>query len=238
MVSNFDYDAIPVGYYDSVYRRGTGIQSKWHHLKFAAFHREMADLRDHLDIGCGPGTFVATLGGETRSRGIDIAKQQIEFAQECYGRPGRTFEVAGDPPLPYDDDAFDVVTIIELIEHLPPEQNLELIKEALRVLRPQGKLLISTPNYGSAWPLVEALVNRLGPTSYEDQHITHYRKSTIRNLLERAGADDISVRSYMGAAAFAAPLGWRFADLVSRLEAPWLERLYGLLLFAQASKRL
>ena len=237
MTGNFDYDAIPIGYYDSVYRRESGAQSKWHHLKFAAFRREMAGLRDHLDIGCGPGTFIASLGGETQSRGIDIAKPQIEFAQTHYGGVGRSFEVTGELPLPYDDDSFDAVTIIELIEHLPAEQNRTLIAEALRVLRPQGKLLVSTPNYASCWPLIEALVNRLGPTSYAEQHITHYRPASLHKLLEQAGAGDISVLSYMGLAAFMAPLGWRFADFVGRLESPWLERIYGLLLFAQARKR-
>ena len=34
MPSDFDYDTIPVGYYDNVYRRRRGIQSKWHHMKF------------------------------------------------------------------------------------------------------------------------------------------------------------------------------------------------------------
>ncbi|MEM7222071.1 MAG: class I SAM-dependent methyltransferase [Pseudomonadota bacterium] len=237
MTVNFDYDAIPIGYYDSVYRRATGVQSKWHHLKFAAFRRAMAGARDHLDIGCGPGTFIATLEGGIRSRGIDIAQPQIDFARSHYAGGERSFEVAGDLPLPYEDDSFDAITIIELIEHLPAEQNQALIAEALRVLRPDGKLLVSTPNYGSCWPIIEALVNRLGPTSYEDQHITHYRRASLHRLLEAAGGRAVSVRPYMGLAAFTAPFGWRFADAVAEFETPWLEGLYGLLLFAEARKR-
>ena len=236
MTGNFDYDAIPIGYYDSVYRRESGVQSKWHHLKFAAFRRAMTGLRDHLDIGCGPGTFIATLDGATRSRGIDIARPQIDYAQEHYAGPGREFQVAGDPPLPYDEGSFDAVTVIELIEHLPEAQNRALLAEALRVLRPHGKLLVSTPNYAGCWPLIEALVNRLGPTSYEEQHITHYTRARLQRLLNEAGAAEISVRPYMGFAAFTAPFGWRVADLVAGLEAP-VERLYGLLLFAEARKR-
>ena len=236
MASSFDYDDIPVGYYDAVYRRRNGAQSKWHHLKFARFRREMSGLQDHLDIGCGPGTFVSSLDDQHRSWGIDIARPQIDFAQEHYGNPRRTFEVTEAAALPYDDESFDVVTIIELIEHLPPEQNRLLIEDSLRVLRPSGRLLVSTPNYGGAWPLVEALVNRLGPTSYEEQHITHYRQSSLRQLMQQAGAGQITVQPYMGLAAFSACLGWRFADVVAALEAPFLERLYGLLLFATARK--
>lgn len=67
------YDAIPTGYYDAVFHRRRGIQSKWHHLKFDRLRRAMAGLTDHLDIGCGAGTLVGTLGSGHRSVGVDIA---------------------------------------------------------------------------------------------------------------------------------------------------------------------
>lgn len=234
--SKYDYDSIPVGYYDAVYRRNSGVQSKWHHLKFADFRKDLAGLRRHLDVGCGPGTFIGSLESEHHSTGIDIGAAQIAYAREHYGRVDRKFAVVDPGPLPFADETFDAVTVIELIEHLPPEENASLVRESLRVLRPCGKLLVSTPNYGGFWPVVEALVNRLGKISYEDQHITHYDRASLHDLLARAGGTDISVRAYMGLAPFTAVFGWRIADLVARFESEAWVNAYGLLLFATARK--
>jgi 2-polyprenyl-3-methyl-5-hydroxy-6-metoxy-1,4-benzoquinol methylase len=232
----FDYDSISQGYYDEVYRRRRGVQSKWHHLKFSRFRRELAAYRRHLDIGCGPGTFIGSLGAEHQSTGIDIASGQITYARAHYAGAGRDFTVVETGPLPCAEGSFDAVTLIELIEHLPEEENLALLREALRVLRPGGKLLVSTPNYGGAWPLVEALVNRFGETSYAEQHITRYDRRALRELMARAGGEGVAVRAYMGIAPFSAFLGWGVADLVSRLEPAFLTNAYGLLLFATARK--
>ena len=43
----FDYDALPAGYYDQVFHRRRGVQSKWHHLKFAQLRREILLLCLH-----------------------------------------------------------------------------------------------------------------------------------------------------------------------------------------------
>ena len=138
--------------------------------------------------------------------------------------------------MPFGDSSFDVVTIIELIEHLPPRENVALIRESLRVLAPDGTLLVSTPNYGGFWPVVEAMIARFGGLSYAEQHITHYDRASLVHLLEEAGGTDVVVRAHMGLAPFVAPIGWRLADFVSSLEADRLVNLYGLLLFAKVRK--
>ena len=236
MPITFDYDSIPVGYYDAVYTRRRGIQSKWHHLKFAKFHREMTGVRRHLDIGCGPGTFIGSFDATRLSVGVDIAEPQIVYAKDRYGGHGRKFQLVDLGPLPFDDSSFDLVTIIELIEHLPTQENHALIRESMRVLAPDGMLLVSTPNYAGLWPVLEAMIGRLGGLSYAEQHITHYDRESLRRLLEEAGGTDVVVRAYMGIAPFVAAVGWRLADFVSRLESDPLVNLYGLLLFAKAGR--
>ena len=236
MPTSFDYDSIPVGYYDAVYSRRRGIQSKWHHLKFARFHREMIGVRRHLDIGCGPGTFIGSFDAAQDSVGVDIAEPQIAYAKERYGGRGRDFQRIELGPLPFDDASFDLVTIIELIEHLPPEENDSLIRESMRVLAPDGVLLVSTPNYGGFWPILEAMIGRFGGLPYAEQHITHYNRTSLRRLLEQAGGSNVAVRAYMGIAPFVAAVGWRLADLVSRLEIDPLVNPYGLLLFAKVRR--
>lgn len=63
MKVTYPYDNIDTGYYDRIYRSNSGIQSKWHHLKFSGIHKVLAniDYRNLLDIACGLGTFISTL---------------------------------------------------------------------------------------------------------------------------------------------------------------------------------
>ncbi len=237
-VTEFDYESLPVGYYDAVYHKGSGVQSKWHHVKFQRFENSMIGLERHLDIGCGPGTFIGTLSiGRHDSLGIDIASNQIDYAEANYGGTGRAFLSVPVGRLPLEDNSFDVVTVIELIEHLPHERNVDLLREALRVLGPGGRLLVSTPNYGSAWPLVEKLVGRFGGIDYSEQHITHYHRRSLHGLFSEAAVADIYVEGYMLVAPFAAALSWRLADIIERLEPDVLVDRFGLLLFASGRKQ-
>lgn len=235
--SKFAYDSIEWGYYDKVFRRCAGIQSKWHHLKFARIRSEMSNYDTHLDIGCGPGTFIGTLESTALSIGVDIAENQIAYAQSRYKSPNHQFKCFDSIVLPFEAETFQVVTILELIEHLPMENNFALMREAFRVLEPNGLILVSTPNYASLWPLVEGLVNRFGEISYEHQHITRFNRSRLDALMQQAGFCHTRVEAYQFIAPFLAWLNWRFADVVHRLEPKHLVSRCGLLLLARGRKR-
>ncbi|MEZ5824624.1 MAG: hypothetical protein R3C97_07755, partial [Geminicoccaceae bacterium] len=64
-------DRVPQGYYDRA-MNARGIQSTWHRQKFERVREAMGKFERHLDIACGPGTFLSMLGGE-RSVGVDLA---------------------------------------------------------------------------------------------------------------------------------------------------------------------
>ena len=232
----YDYGAIDAGYYDRVFHRARGVQSKWHHLKFAALGARIGAGCRHLDIGCGPGTFIGTLGGSVDSVGADIAAAQIAYAENTYGAANRRFEIAPAGPLPFADAAFDVVTCIELAEHLPEATILELFGEARRVLRPGGLLLATTPDYGGLWPALEWVLNRAGEVSYEEQHITHFTRRRFGAILKQAGFAEVDVGRYQWLAPFAAAFGWKFADFVARLEPRWLSARLGFLLLAECRR--
>ncbi len=102
--------------------------------------------REVLDFGCGSGYGSAILkrGGARRVVGIDRAPEAVRYAAVRFGGPGVTF-LAGDclcsafPP-----ERFDVVVAYEVIEHVDGYRRF--LREVRRLLRPDGILLLSTPN--------------------------------------------------------------------------------------------
>jgi 2-polyprenyl-3-methyl-5-hydroxy-6-metoxy-1,4-benzoquinol methylase len=232
----FDYESIPVGYYDEVFARGRGIQSKWHHLKFARVARELEGLTRVLDVGCGPGTMASILHGAHDYVGADLSTRQIEYARATYGYTGARFYASTPARLPAYEGPFDAVALVELIEHLEPHMVDQTIAEALERLRPGGKLVLTTPNFRSAWPLVEAAINRLGEVTYDFQHINKFHRKRLVGLLDSCGLVETRAEPYLFMAPFAASLDWRLADKVARLERGLVDRHLGMLLLGTGTK--
>jgi 2-polyprenyl-6-hydroxyphenyl methylase/3-demethylubiquinone-9 3-methyltransferase len=102
---------------------------------------------DVLDIGCGAGT-QSMLWSEKGHRyvGIDINEPLIILARKRCAEHGfnHRFEVGSATELPFPDASFDICVMPELLEHVPPWQ--DCLREAMRCLRPDGLLYISTNN--------------------------------------------------------------------------------------------
>jgi SAM-dependent methyltransferase len=232
-MSSFEYDNIPEGYYDRVFRRRSGVQAKWHDLKFRQFKERLRPGDTLLDVGCGPGTFIGLIPQTVSAVGVDIAESQIDYPRRLYGTSSHQFSLVAPGELPLEANSFDVVTVIELIKHIAFDAAVSLLKDARRLLCADGRLLISTPNYRSLWPVLELLVNRLSEVSYDEQHITHYNVTLLRRLLHTAGFEPIQLCAYQFSAPFFASLSWSLADRVQRLEPPLFTRNLGFLLFAE-----
>jgi 2-polyprenyl-3-methyl-5-hydroxy-6-metoxy-1,4-benzoquinol methylase len=214
----YDYEGgIPVGYYDDVFHRRRGAQAKWHDLKFQFVQSKLGQADRHLDIGCGPGTF---LGCFRRSAavGIDISHQQIAYAQENYAADDLDFQTMEPGHIPFVDQSFDLVTMIEVIEHLSEPDVNQLFQECARVLKPGGRLLVTTPNYRSFWPALEVVLNVIASVSYEDQHINKYTKSRLAEQFSRLEFEHIKVSTFQLAAPFLAIVSDGVAQRASDLE--------------------
>jgi len=92
-----------------------------------------------LDLGAGEGYFCRLASG----RGWRVEACDYDRAN-FRAREARFHDADLNAPIPLDDDAYDCVVSIETIEHL--ENHFVFVSEALRVLRPGGTLIITTPN--------------------------------------------------------------------------------------------
>lgn len=114
----------------------------WHRYAWAA---ELVEGRDVLDAACGEGYGSHLLAARARSvAGLDIGEEAVAHAREHYRRENLRFDQGDATRLPYEDDSFDVVASFETLEHLEAQE--ALLAEFRRVLRPEGFLLISSPD--------------------------------------------------------------------------------------------
>jgi len=184
----FDYNKIPLGFYDDVTKKKKGIRSFWHNQKFRRVIDSFEEPKDSiLDIGCFSGTFLSMISPEQISEqvGVDILKEQIDFANQNYATSYRKFIFINSLKEmdSLEDNHFDYITIIEVIEHLTDHEIEDLIKIIHKKLKTGGKLFITTPNYLSLWPVQEFMLNKISDVKYEEQHITHFNYFNIKAKL-------------------------------------------------------
>ena len=196
--NKFNYEEIDEGYYDEV-SSSKGAQSKWHELKFKRIYRliEKECPKSLLDVACGPGTFISKLPQTMECCGVDIAEKQINYANKKYSKEGVSFHKCEDAGYPIDDNKFDLVTSIEFIEHVSADSCKKNLLEMKRCLKRGGKIIITTPNYNSMWPILEYIVSHITKENYLEQHITHYTKETLRKVMEDSGFVNIKIESYI-----------------------------------------
>lgn len=122
------------------------VREIWYeHFHRYVFALEFTRGRRVLDAACGEGYGSALLAtAATRVTGVDISADAIEHASGRYRADNLEFRQADCTDLPFSDDEFDCIVSFETLEHL--ENQRGLLDEFKRVLRPDGFLLISTPD--------------------------------------------------------------------------------------------
>jgi len=125
-----------------------------------------------LDVGCGTGGNFPFLDAYGSVEGCDYSEEAIRY---CLMRGTHPVKVASVYELPYEDGSFDLVTCLDVIEHL--RFDLPAFVEMRRVLKEGGHLLVTLPS---------------GPQYYSDfdcfaGHLRRYRLKEARELLSRGG---------------------------------------------------
>lgn len=231
----FDYEKqIPAGFYDKIFNRKAGVRYCRHDLKFRSVAANLAHTKKLLDIGCGPGTFIGNYLGDIDALGIDLSAAQIDYANRHHSTGSHRFSTQSTTGLLEANERFDTITMIELVEHLAPEDADRLLAETRQLLIPDGLLIVTTPNYRSPWPAIEWGINSLSTVSYEEQHISKYHRNRLTRHLTDAGYRSVTVKTIVGFAPFAAALRPKPAQWLDAFETKMGHFRCGNLLLALA----
>lgn len=127
-----------------------------------------------LDIGCNVGYGCRILADTAANVvGVDVSEAAIEEAKKTVDKPNASFLRVNGEVLPFEANEFDVVTAFQLIEHLPDPA--PFLEDVWRVLKPEGRFLLTTPNAGI----------RLDPgmTPWNEFHVHEYSAAELSELL-------------------------------------------------------
>lgn len=115
------------------------------HRQAYQFALEYCRDKTVLDAGCGEGYGSCLLAEAAAAvTGVDRSDEAIRHAREKYVRPNLGYQVMDVAALACADSAFDVVVSLQVIEHLA--NAAVFLKEIRRVLKKDGRAIISTPN--------------------------------------------------------------------------------------------
>jgi SAM-dependent methyltransferase len=139
-----------------------------------------------LDIGCGTSSY-AELFREYRYFGADLNRAGLRRGRAMYPRANYAAQNVG--ALGWSAGAFGAVLCLEVIEHVPPEGRPTLLRELLRVLAPDGLLVLSTPNGRlNAW-------KRVFGRKCERSHYRELASEEVSDLAGNANAQVVSARA-------------------------------------------
>jgi len=150
-----------------------------------------------MDAGCGCGQVTSWLAAQGHEAwGCDPSQSGIELAQKSY--PNANFFVADlmeGSPLKEDEEAFDGIVSVEVMEHLyDPERVLKNLHAAIK---PSGWIILTTPYHGYLKNLSLSLVGGWDEhfmVNSPGGHIKFFSNRTMKNMLTDVGFTDITIK--------------------------------------------
>lgn len=168
-------------------------------LYLATYRRRMRVIERHfarpgrvLDVGCAAGYFLSVM----QERGWQVTGLEPSDAirPQAEARLGREHVVGGllgERALP--GAPFDLVTMWDVIEHIPDV--VAAVKTVRTLLAPGGKFLIETQNVQS---LAARVLGKRWQHYKHAEHIYHFDRKTIADVLSRAGFRVVENRPWLG----------------------------------------
>ncbi len=150
-----------------------------------------------LDIGCALGLFqLAAEKQGWQTVGVELSAEQAAYGREKFGLDIRTgfFEEMDFPPA-----SFDVITLWSVIEHVKDPRTF--LQNVRRLLKPDGLLILQTPNQNSLITLLADMGYRVSRgkfllSIYSTDHIYRFEAKSLSYVLDLAGFTASEIKTY------------------------------------------
>lgn len=141
-----------------------------------------------LDVGCGWGTVSLWLQKrDFKVVSIDSSPESIKYCRKMAAREGinpKSFVLKDGKDTGFEAESFDAVYLPDVLEHVYRDDCLKIIEEAYRVLKPDGKLVIYTPNKQH---FLEFMKKRNIILKNDPSHIDFKDMAFLKNSLKQKG---------------------------------------------------
>jgi SAM-dependent methyltransferase len=181
-----------------------------------------------LDAGCGSGRMLQELMGYGHVSGIELDEDAAALAAQ---RDCGEVEVGRLEELPWQDDTFDLITSLDVVEHTPDDRRA--LAELRRVSKPGGWLLLTVPAYQTLWSLHDVA----------NHHFRRYNRATLAGPARDAGWQ-VERMTFFNSLPLAPAAVVRLAQRRKRLEdgytpnvelgPPWLNSVFDMPMRAEA----
>jgi len=134
-----------------------------------------------LDYGCGHAGYLT----DFHNRGIDIVGADIaEYAvKACQSAGYNVHKVEDFSHIPFEDEAFDIVYLMQVFEHLRDPHGF--MKELSRILKKDGELYLAVPNSASIWRKI--FRSNWVSGWFAPFHLVHYNIEVMKVVAEKHG---------------------------------------------------
>lgn len=180
----FDYEAVTWGGGDTISASRLDFLDQGLHLRHAL--KALAGCKGKiLEVGCGSGRFIASVARarpDLEAHGCDLSETAVAVAAK---RSEIRAAVASADALPYAEQSFAAVLMVDVLEHLPDP--LAALREARRVMQPGGVFHLVFPCEGHPLTLHGRVDAIAGWKRAYAGHIQRWDLPTLRNMLADAG---------------------------------------------------
>jgi len=183
-----------------------------------------------LDVGCSTGLMMSEL---TRAGfeafGCDVSSEACAVAREQFGAERVCHGDTTDARVQFGECAFDVATLMDVIEHF--HDAAKGLRDIHALLKPGGLVFLRTPSLSSpffrladwSYRLTLGRYTRAVQTIYHAEHLYFFSEKGLRMLLEESGFSIVSVRPD--------PLSWRVFRVCELVHGPLVNAALALVYF-------
>lgn len=177
---------VPADYYSRGIKTNF-LQKYWHEKKWKTLENFLKGSKGKLlDIGCADGTttyYIKNKFPHLKITAVDFYEKAIEYAKK--NKPGIEFKLADAHKLPFKNDSFDIVTTIEILEHLHYPQ--KALREIYRVLKPNGALIVVQDTNSLLFRCIWWLWTKWKGAVWKNTHLNCVNPEKIINQLNKIG---------------------------------------------------